>query len=275
MTVRIAARHPERAAADGCLQGAEPVAADLRDATSVDRALVGCEAAVNAVGLYVERGAATFEAVHVAGARQLASMAREKGIARLLHISGIGARPDSGSRYVRARAAGEAAVRETVPGAIVLRPSVMFGQDDAFLATLVSLVERLPAVPLFGDGKTRLQPVHVEDVAAAAAVALTAEEPPSGVFELGGAEDYAYAELLRLIMRHAGRRRPLVPVPFFVWEVLAALGSTLRTPPITEGQVALMRRDNRPSPRLPGLRDLGVSPTSLQAFLAERYGVPS
>jgi NADH dehydrogenase len=158
------------------------------------------------VSLYVESRDATYQAVHVEGAARLARAAAEAGLQRLVHISGIGADARSTSAYIRARGEGEDAVRSGFPGATILRPSVMFGPDDAFLTTLIGLVQRLPIVPLFGDGSTRLQPVHVEDVAAAVAIVLTTSDSPAPTHELGGPEVFSYRSLLELVMRHVGRR---------------------------------------------------------------------
>ena len=180
MTVRVAARHPARGDDGTGVDRWVPVRADLRDPHSVQAALDGADAAVNAVSLYVESRDATYQAIHVDGAGQLARAAAEAGLDRLLHISGIGADARSTSAYIRARRGeGEDAARADFPGATILGPSVMFGPDDAFLTTLVGLVRRLPIVPLFGDGTTRLQPVHVEDVAAAVAILLTVSDPPA------------------------------------------------------------------------------------------------
>ena len=252
VTVRVAARHPARGEGGTAADRRVPVQADLRDPHSVRAALDGADAAVNAVSLYVESRDATYQAIHVEGAGQLARAAAEAGLHRLVHISGIGSDASSTSAYIRARGEGEDAVRAGFPGATILRPSVMFGPDDAFLTTLIGLVRRMPVVPLFGDGSTRLQPVHVEDVAAAVAILLTASDPPAPTYELGGPEVLSYRALLELVMRHIDRRRPLLPVPFPVWNVLAAACRMLPSPPLTEGQVALMRQDNVADPGLPG-----------------------
>lgn len=269
LRVRAVSRDPERAAPPDA-HGArlEVVRGDVRDADSVAAATEGTNAVMNAVGLYVEQGDATFRAVHVNGAKRVAELSRQHGAQRLVHISGIGSDPGSSSDYVRARGKGEKAVREAFEHATIFRPSVMFGPSDAFLTTLVSMVRRLPVIPLFGDGRTRLQPVYVDDVAQAAANALAGEQQPDPIYELGGPTVFAYRDLLELVMRSTGHTRVLMPVPFAVWDAVAATGSVLPgTPPLTEGQVALMKHDNVASPDTPGLQELGVSPTDLKSVL--------
>jgi uncharacterized protein YbjT (DUF2867 family) len=267
LTVRVAARHPERGRFGDVVS---LVSADLRDRHSVQAALDGADAAVNAVSLYVEGRSATFEEIHVEGAGCLAEAAAAAGVGRLVHISGIGSDAASTSGYVRARGKGEEAVRARFPAATILRPSAMFGPDDALLTALIGLLRRLPIVPLFGDGSTRLQPVHVEDVAAAVAAFVVAPETPSPTCELGGPDVYTYRELLDLVMRQLGRRRALIPVPFPLWDALAAACRVLPSPPITEGQVELMRRDNVADPGLPGLGTLGIEPTPVETELRRR-----
>jgi NADH dehydrogenase len=266
--VRITARHPERAppllAPDRA--GAVAVRADVHDAASVAAALAGAFAAVNAVSLYVERGGReTFRAIHVEAAARIARLAREAGVERLVHVSGIGADPASSADYIRARGEGEIAVRDAFPAATLIRPSVMFGPDDHFLTTLVRLLRILPVYPLFGRGSTRLQPVCVEDVAEAIARVIggaTGADRPC--YELGGPRTYTYAELLRSIADRIGTRARLFPLPFALWEVVAFLSEFAPGAPLTRDQVALMRRDNVASPDLPGLRDLDVAPTALE-----------
>ena len=170
--VRATARHPERVPTlfGPNEVGAEAVGADVHDEASVAAVLADADAVVNAVSLYVEHGGPeTFRAVHVEAAARIARLAREAGVGCLIHVSGIGADPASPSNYIRARGEGEIAVREAFPGATLVRPSVMFGPDDYFLTTLARLLRTLPIYPLFGRGRTRLQPVHVEDVSEAIA----------------------------------------------------------------------------------------------------------
>ena len=145
----------------------------------------------------------------------------------------------------------------------------MFGPSEGLISALLN-VTRLPVVPLFGQGGTRLQPVFVGDVAEAAARLVTGNAHPEPIYEFGGPDIITYRELVELTLHATGRRRPLVPVPFAVWKAMAAGARLLPSPPITEGQVALMTRDNVASPDLPGLGTLGIEPRSLQAELDRR-----
>ncbi len=267
--VRIAARHPEAGEPPA---GAAAVVADVRDAESVARAVADAEWVVNAVALYQESRGATFQAIHVEGARTVAAAAARGGAETLVHISGIGVDLASASRYVRARAAGEIAVLEAFPQATILRPSVLFGPGDSFFASLAPIARLLPVFPLFGKGRTRLQPVYVADVAAAVHRALSRPDARGRIYELGGPHSYSYRELIALLMRQIGIRRPLVPLPFAVWEAQALLLSLLPSPPLTRDQIALMRKDNVADPALPGFAELGLAPAAVEEVLPGYLG---
>ncbi|MBZ9538839.1 complex I NDUFA9 subunit family protein [Modicisalibacter tunisiensis] len=239
---------------------------DVRDADDVAAALDGADAAVNAVSLYVERHGLSFEAIHVDAAARIARQAAEAGL-RLVHVSGIGVDTRSDSAYVRARAAGENAVRQTHPDAVVVRPSVLFGPDDAFSSSL-RMLARLPVVPLFGRGETRLQPVHVDDVAEAMARIL--ERGITGAtFELGGSGVHRYRDLVRAALDAAGRHPPRVPVPFALWRALSALLAVLPSPPLTRDQVILLETDNIVGEQAQTFAALGIEPRDLLRFLTQ------
>lgn len=262
--VRSVARH----AAAGGRGGVTGLPADITDPAAVAGAIAGAHAVVNAVSLYRERAGASFYAIHVEAAAGLARAADAAGIGTLVHVSGIGADPASASRYVAARGAGEAAVRATLAEAVILRPGVLFGSGDAFLSTL-DAVTRLPVVPLFGYGRTRLQPVHVGDVAAAVERIVGVEAPPARLYELGGPEVLEYRRIIELLLRHRRRRRLLLPVPFAVWHALAAVAGLLPAPPLTRDQVILMQRDNVAAADVAGFDALGIEARGLSAGLAE------
>lgn len=265
--VRIAARHPGNGSdATGRLSYQRT---DVRDEASVTEALQGADAAVNAVSLYVERRGLRFADIHVEAAERIARLAARAGISTLVHVSGIGVSTASASDYVRARAHGEQRVRATFPRAVVLRPSVMFGPDDAFLGTL-QRISRLPVVPLFGDGNTRLQPVHVDDVAAAVERVLEDSTAPGRVYELGGARAYRYRDIVQAVLKSSGRWRPLLPVPFALWQRLATLASLLPAPPLTRDQVILMQADNVVGQGVGTFEVLGLEPRDLESVLTNR-----
>jgi uncharacterized protein YbjT (DUF2867 family) len=155
-------------------------------------------------------------------------------------------------------------VQAAFPGAVIIRPAVMVGSDDGFLTTILKLLRVLPAYPIFGDGRTRLQPACADDVAAAIAQVLRQSNKPYPIYELAGPRVYSYEELLRTIARIAGLRPVLVRMPFALWDAFAGVAEILPHPPLTRNQVELMQIDTTASDNLPGFRVLGISPRLLE-----------
>lgn len=270
IAVRVAVRHPERVRElfGPKRAGLEAVAADVGDENAVGAALSGAMAVINAVSLYVEHGEATFHSVHVEAAARVARLCRTNKVNQLVHVSGIGSDPRSSSPYIRARGDGELAVRDAYQHSVLIRPAVMFGADDAFLTTIIRLLKRLPVYPMFGNGKTKLQPVYVEDVGEA--ISRLIRSPPEGeLYEFGGPRVYAYEDLLRSIAQQIGVRPRLVPMAFPIWTALAAAAEHVPGVNLTRNQVALMRRDNLASSKLPGLAKLDVNATAVEEIVAE------
>ncbi|NRB20223.1 MAG: complex I NDUFA9 subunit family protein [Rhodobacteraceae bacterium] len=267
-SVCIATRFPERAArsTDGWRKEVRLIQSDLSDHGSLERAFEGASAVINCVGLYIESRTETFRDVHVVGARTVAEVARSLGVQDLIHISGINAKRDSPSAYVRARAEGEDDVRRAFPAATILRPSVMFSRSGAFFGDLDAIVRRLPIIPLFGDGSTRLQPVHVGDVAKAVFRTLDHVGARGRVFELGGPDVFTYREILQRLAGRAGKRRLFLPLPFLLWWSLAAMMNFLPRPPLTPAQVALMQQNNVVVDSVATFADLSIAPQSAIAL---------
>jgi NADH dehydrogenase len=265
--VRVAVRHPERAAAlfpeDALLKS---VRADVDDEASIAQALVGAWGVVNAVSLYAEKGGHTFHSVHVEAAARVATVAHRAGVQRLIQMSGLGADPNSSSGYIRSRGEGEIVVREAFPGAIIIRPSAMFDAEDGLTASIAGMLRTSPVFPMFGTGATRLQPVFVEDVAEAIA-RIMAAPAAAPLYELGGPEVLTYKALLQTVARRFSLRRMFLPVPFAIWRLLAILAERLPNPPVTTGMVALMEEDNVVSARFPGFEALGIAPRALTTVL--------
>ena len=276
MTVRVAVRHPDPARVELRALGFDRVTvvpADVRDQASVAAAIAGTDAVVNTVSAYVEQSGVTFEAVHVQGAETVAREAVAAGVARLVLMSGIGADPDSTSPYIRARGRGEKVVQKTLPEATIVRPGAMFGPGDALFGTLADLVRLLPVLPLIGGGRTRLQPVFVEDVAEAIASILTDPGTVGRIYELAGPGVYTLRELVAMTLHLMRKRRLLIPVPFAVTEIQARLFELLPNPPLTTGQVDLLKADNVASGTLPGLRELKIQPKTVEEVVPTYIGL--
>ncbi|MDK1374142.1 MULTISPECIES: complex I NDUFA9 subunit family protein [unclassified Sinorhizobium] len=265
--VRAVSRHPHKnkcdnASGKGRIQQIE---ADILNASSIAAVVGGSRVVVNAVSLYVEHGEQTFERVHVQAAADLATASRDAGVESFIQISGIGSDAKSRSNYIRARGRGEEAVKATFQGAVIVRPAVMTGPDDAFITTISRLVRLLPIYPLFGNGGTRLQPVYVEDVAEAVSrLALGQNSTDASIFECAGPRIYSYRELVGQIATQLKLPIRFVPVPFPLWSMLATATECLPGVFLTRNQVDLMRCDNVAANDLPGLQELGMQARSIE-----------
>jgi uncharacterized protein YbjT (DUF2867 family) len=266
-TLRVAVRHPERVdvlAMSVGIGGTMPVATDVRDPSAVAAAIAGSHSVVNAVSTYVEKGSETYTAVHVHGARNIAKACQRQNVARLVHISGLGADPASRSKYIRARGLGEVAVRKAFPSATILRPSVMFAVDGGLLSILEKMTRLTPIIPLIGSGRTRLQPVHASDVAEAVYQSLLNPDAPAKTYELGGPGVYTMRELLDMVLGHLGRSAYFISIPFALVSPLARVLELLPGAPLTVAQVDLLRGDNIRGTGTAGIEELGITPQTLQ-----------
>jgi NADH dehydrogenase len=273
--VRIAVRRPDQALflkTAGDIGLVTPIAANIRDQRSVEAAVAGADLVVNLVGILFPSGRQRFDAVHAEGAGRVAAAAAAAGVKALVHISAIGADPQSNSAYARSKAAGEAAVRKAYPGAIILRPSIVFGAEDEFFNRFAKMALVSPVLPLIGGGTTRFQPVYVGDVAEAVTLAADRArddgDTAGKTYELGGPRIYSFRELMVLLLSEIGRRRLLIGWPF----ALAALqGAVLQAipcirPPLTLDQVRLLKRDNVVTGQA-GLKEIGITPTAAEQIL--------
>ena len=276
--IRVACRRPNEAhfvRIYGSVGQVEPVFANIRDDDSVRAALMGADAVVNCVGILAESGKNGFDAVQVEGAGRIARIAAEEGATRMVQISAIGADAGSDSDYARTKAGGEAAVLEHMPGAVILRPSIVFGPEDEFFNRFGTMAARVPVLPVVG-GSTRFAPVYVDDVAAAAQVAVNGGVAP-GIYELGGPDTDTFRELMQTMLGTIRRRALIVNVPFFAARAMAWGLDLLDTVSfglvsngtLTRDQVRQLGRDNVPSGAHPGLEAFGITPTAMEAVLPD------
>ena len=280
--IRIACRRPDLAHDLQLLGEAgqiETIKADLREPHTIDVALEGADAAVNLVGILTESGDQTFAALMSQGARVVAEAVAKAGITQFVHISAIGACKNSPSAYARSKAEGEAAVRELVPQAIIFRPSIVFGPEDDFFNRFATMARLMPVLPLVG-ANTRFQPVYVDDIARAVALALDGKATPGATYELGGPEVKTFRELVQYVCDVAGRRRQIVSLSFEIGMLMASatqiastfsLGLFPKLLSMTTDQVELLRRDNVVSDEAKTagttLEGLGIIPHSIEAVV--------
>ena len=271
--IRVAVRRPDRAwklQTSGHVGQIQAVRCDATDPDQVAAALAGADAAINLIGVLYEAGKRSFQALHVDAARNIAVACAAARIDRLVHVSALGANPESDSKYACTKAAGEMAVREFKPDAVIIRPSIVFGAGDSFLNRFAAMASMSPALPLIGGGGTRFQPVHVGDVAQAIVRAVERPDAAGRTFELGGPEIMTFEEVLKLVLRETRRRDGLIPLPFFAARAIGSLAQVSSVvgiaPVLTHDQVVLLEADNVVSDGAEGLTELGIEPTGIEAI---------
>lgn len=276
--VRVAVRRPNEALfvkPYGTPGQVEPMACNIRDDASVRSMVRGADAVVNCVGILNRSGKNTFDSVQSEGAARIARIVAAEAVANLVQISAIGADAESDSDYARSKAEGEAAVLAAFPTAVILRPSIIFGTEDQFFNRFAAMTRMGPVLPVVG-AETRFQPVHVDDVAAAAVKGVLGQAAP-GVYELGGPEVDTFRGLMGRMLKVIQRRRAVVNVPFFLARIMgfgfdmvqAVTLGLIENKMITRDQVKNLARDNVVAPGAKGFADLGITPTAMDAVLPE------
>ena len=274
--VRVAVRRPNEAhfvRTYGVPGQVEPMLANIRNRNSVDAAVHNADAVVNCVGILAEIGSQRFGAMHEEGAENVAAAAAGAGASRLVHISAIGADPDSESAYARSKAAGERAVAASFEGAVIVRPSIIFGPEDQFFNRFAGMARWSPVVPVV-RARTLFQPVYVDDVAQMVCRAVE-DDSVSGIYELGGPDVMSFRELMGKMLTSVRRRRFIVDLPKFIAGITAfkfemaqvMTGGLFVNRMLTRDQIRQLGVDNVVGADARGLAELDIQPTSMDAVL--------
>ncbi|HEX7391116.1 MAG TPA: complex I NDUFA9 subunit family protein [Acidiphilium sp.] len=269
--VRAATRTPERCMALrplGRVGQIVPLYAPLGNEADMTRAIEGADSVINLVGIIAERRPGDFDRIHHHGAGALARIAAEAGVRAFVHVSALGADPAARSRYASTKGLGEAVVRSTFPGAVILRPSVVFGPEDRFLNLLGRMAALFPILPVF-EGATRFQPVYAGDVAAAVLAGLDRADTQGRIFELGGPDIRSFRDLIDEVLVETRRHRTLVTVPRWLAMLEASVLEHLPGRMLTRDQLLLLRRDNVVAEGSMGLEALGITPTPMRLVVPD------
>jgi len=275
--VRVAVRRPHHAQflrPMGVVGQIQLKQCNVRHKPSIAEALIGADAVINLVGILHQSGPQKFQSVQGAGAAMVAKLAADAGIKSFIQMSAIGADPESESLYARTKGEGERAVMEAIPSATIIRPSIVFGQEDEFFNKFAAMASLSPVLPLIGGGKTKFQPVYVDDVADAICAALSSPEAAGRIYEIGGPRIYTFRELMELMLSETGQRRILAPVPFPVASLMGLGGeiagwAPFIEPPLTRDQVKMLKHDNvvDVSGAVGTIADLGVETHTVESIL--------
>ena len=255
------------------------VAGNALDEAVLDSVIRPADAVVNLVGILAEGGGQRFDELRAQLPERFGALATKHGLQSVVHVSAIGADEQALAHYSQSKGLGERQVTEAFKNATIIRPSILFGPEDKFFNFFAGIARLAPALPLIGGGHTRFQPVYVCDAAEAIVAALSDTSSVGRTYEIGGPETYSFRELMDIMLGVIKRRRLLLPVPFWATamdgafietslNVLAKFAGTIvPAPPITQDQVRLLRSDNVVSGDMPGLAELGITPTALDVIL--------
>ncbi len=267
-SVRVAARGERKV---DLPSGVEQARADVVSGEGLSQAMDGVEKVVNLVAVITEKGSQRFDAVIRGGTAAVVDAAESAGIRKLVYVSAIGAAPDPKFPYWHAKWQAEQSVTASRLNFTILRPSLVFGPEDDFFNRLARLVRPAPIVPVAGDGKTRFQPIWVEDVVSCIIASLAEGAHERETLEIGGPEYFSYDEIIDLIGETMGRRKRRIHVPLWLMRPTARMMSLLPNPPVTTDQLAMLSKDNVTAlDAVP--KAFGFQPRSLREGLAEQLG---
>jgi uncharacterized protein YbjT (DUF2867 family) len=269
--IRVAGRDTERAKdlmTTGRVAQVVPLYVSLGNEATIQRAVEGADVVINLVGILTESKPGDFQRIQGDGPARIAAAAAAAGVKHMVQISAIGADAASPSAYAKSKAQGEAAVRAALPGATILRPSIVFGAEDKFFNRFGAMAMMLPIMPVI-YGATRFQPVYVGDVADAIAAAVSRPDAAGRTYELGGPRTYSFRELLAYILHETRRHRFLWDVPLGLARLQARLGELVPGKPFTRDQLIMLAKDNVATAGTPGLAELGITPTPLELVVPE------
>ncbi len=267
IAVRSLVRDPSRARKLADL-GAELATGDISDLASLEAAAEGCDRIVHLVGIIQEGRGFSFRSIHVEGTRNVLAAAKKAGTARFFHQSALGTRENAQSEYHRTKWEAEQLVRASGLPYTILRPSLIYGPGDLFTIRLAEMIRLSPVLPVIGSGRSKVQPIFIDDVTACIAKAVTSEAILNRTLEIGGPDRLSYEEVTRAIAAVLGVKRPTVHMPMFFMRTMAKVAeAVLPKPPVTTDQLIMLQEDN-----VCDLKDIresfGIEPVAFKEGLA-------
>jgi len=224
---------------------------------------------INLVGILYENKKQKFEDIHVKFPALLTKLCNEQNIKKLVHISALGINETANSQYMQSKLKGEKNILNNFNRSVILRPSIIFGPEDKFFNQFASLAEFFPALPLIGGGLTYFQPIYVGDIAKSIVAVLEKEEINNNIYELGGPQTFTFKELMKILLKQIKKKRFLVPIPFSFAKFQAKILQLLPKPLLTTDQVEMLKYDNIVTNKYPTLKDLKISPKTLESVLPD------
>jgi uncharacterized protein YbjT (DUF2867 family) len=273
IAVRVLVRNPSKVQALKDI-AVNIVEGDVSNKASLDKAAYGCERIIHLVGIIQQTQSSTFQTIHVDGTRNVLNAAKKAGVRHILYQSALGTRPGAKSMYHKTKWEAEELVRASTVPYTILRPSLIYGPGDQFTMRLLEVVKHSPVLPVIGRGRSRIQPLYIDDAVSCIMKAITSDAFLNEMFEIGGPDQLTYEEVIEAIADALGAYRPTMHIPLFLVRNAARLLETvLPVPPVTADQIVMLQEDN-----ICSMRDIhdafGIEPIKfregLKKFIAPR-----
>jgi uncharacterized protein YbjT (DUF2867 family) len=242
---------------------------NIFDPEDVKLVLKNCDLVINLVGILNEKKRQTFHQIHSQFPNLLSNLCNDFKIKKLVHISALGVKEKHTSRYMQSKLQGEKNIQNNFKSSVILRPSVVFGQEDKFFNTFASIAQFSPVIPLIGGGKTKFAPIYVGDVAQAIVKSLQLNNFNSQIYELGGPENYSFKELIQILLNEIKRKRFLVSIPFGFAKLQSYFLQMMPYSILTPDQVEMLKYNNIVSGEHPILKDLGIAGKKIKNVLPD------
>jgi uncharacterized protein YbjT (DUF2867 family) len=261
-----------RKAPDRLPEGVRHVVGSIVTGEGLETLLEGTDAVIHLVGIIKEARVNSFEAVHHQGTVNVLLAASRADVHRYLHMSAMGTREGAVSRYHRSKWAGEVAVRASGLDWTIFRPSTIFGPGDVFINMLAGMMRKTPVLPVIGGERAKMQPVFVNDVAAAFRTVLESEVHIGSVYELGGPDVLNLMQILEIVSQVIDKKLLLLPIPFQIVAHVVKLAQLMGiTMPVTSDQLIMLGEDNIRTGGDP-VEELGVSWTPFEDGIRHYLG---
>jgi uncharacterized protein YbjT (DUF2867 family) len=269
---RSAATSAKQAAVSGAVGQIATINMNLTDPAQLEQAIKNSDYVINLVGTFTSSGPNSLSLLHVSLAENIAKLCQEHNIKKLVHISALGIEKAVGkSRYAQTKLHGELLVIENFDRHVILKPGIMFGPEDNFINLLAKIIRIFPFIPLIGNGKNKVQPVYVDDVARAVVKALELElTKDQNILELAGPKQYTMKQLWKIVASILKKTRIYIQIPFSVAKIQAFFLQMLPNPILTIEQVQMLKYDNTLSEKN-GFEVLGIKPQALETLITKYW----
>ena len=217
-----------------------------------------CSICINLIGILFEKKNNNFKNIHSDFPDLLSKFSAKKNIEKLIHLSSLGIEKSIDSNYAISKLDGENKIKDNFNRSIILKPSIVYSVDDNFTTNFMTLLNRLPFMPLYYEGKTKFSPIHVTDLAQIIFDVVQGKVNEQTI-ECIGPETFSFKEIILKLLKTIDKKRLLIPLPLVFAKTLAKIFEIMPNPLITVDQINLLKYDNIASGKYKTNFDLGLA----------------